>query len=196
MFKSRQDPKTSSGLLTHFSRSLGSCMDRCELIREIVPCQRVSPDRSRSSVRPAASARPRRARARHTRHTKSTSSSCRRWRPVLCAGHRDHGGARRNGFMVMIGVVMAGDTRHISQRRYFFTFCPGNINRLAREYFLHYLGFRYSGIWVSRPPPGPVRNGYEACTSRAWNFYRRFGRYLELSGGKNRTGWSVKGHGL
>ena len=34
--------------------------------------------------------------------------------------------------------------------------------------------------WVSRPPPGPVRNGHEACTSRAWNFYRQFGRYLEL----------------
>ena len=36
MFKSRQDPETSSGLLTHFSRSLGSCVDRCELIREIL----------------------------------------------------------------------------------------------------------------------------------------------------------------
>ena len=31
-------------------------MDCSELIREITPCQRVSPDRSRSSVRPAASA--------------------------------------------------------------------------------------------------------------------------------------------
>ena len=31
-------------------------MDCSELIREITPCQRVSPDRLRSSVRPAASA--------------------------------------------------------------------------------------------------------------------------------------------
>ena len=180
MFKCRQDPENSSGLLAHFSWSLGSCVDRCELIGEIVLCQRVFLDRSRSSVRPAASARPRRARARRARHTKSASSSCRRWRPVLCAGHKDHRRARRNGLMVMIGVVIAGDARHISRCRYFFTFCPGNINRLAREYFLHYLGFRYSGIWVSRPPPGPVRNGYEACTSRACNFSRQFGRYLEL----------------
>ena len=86
---------------------------------EMTPCQRVSPDQSRSSVRPAASVRPRRARARRARHTKSALSSCCRRRPVLCTGHRDPRGARRNGLMVMIGVVMAGDARHISRRRYF-----------------------------------------------------------------------------
>ena len=75
------------------------------------------------------------SKGRRARHTKSTSLSC-RWRmPVLRAGHRDRRGARRNGLMVMIGVVMAGDARHISRRRYLFTFCQGNINGFAREYF-------------------------------------------------------------
>ena len=75
------------------------------------------------------------SKGRRARHTKSTSLSC-RWRmPVLRAGHRDRRGARRNDLMVVIVLVMAGDGRSISRRRYFFTFCTEKINELPRRFF-------------------------------------------------------------